>query len=879
MNLVIVESPAKASTINKYLGADYKVLASYGHVRDLPEKDGSVAPDDNFAMQWEAQPRAAKPMRAILDAAKNAQNVILATDPDREGEAIAWHVLELLKQKGLTQKKQVQRVVFNAITRQAVLDAIAAPRDLNPHLVDAYLARRALDYLVGFTLSPVLWRKLPGARSAGRVQSVALRLICARELEIEAFRAREYWSVEALMLGPKGERLPTRLVRWRGEKLERFSLPDQAAAAAAKAAIEGSVFSVAAVERKQVQRKPAPPFTTSTLQQEASRKLGFSARQTMQVAQKLYEGIALDGENQGLITYMRTDSQQVAPEAANAMRAEIARLYGKDYLPAGARQYRRAQATAQEAHEAIRPVAAARHPQEMARLLPKEAAALYRLIWQRALASQMDNARLERTSMEIDSADKQTGLRAHGTVIVFPGFLKLYEEGRDDEPNGKAAGSDKILPALSSGTPLTLGEVRPEQHFTEPPPRYNEASLVKKMEELGIGRPSTYAGILSVLRDRDYVFMERKRFHPHDKGLLVVAFLENFFGQYVEYDFTAELENALDKISNGGLAYRDVLRQFWQEFSPTVEQTLRLRNSEVLDRMNDVLGQHIFKPSAQNAQNGEDAQDTDARQCPQCAQGQLSLKTSRYGAFIGCTRYPDCRFTRPFASNRQGQNDAVLERQLGEDPQTQEPIWLKNGRFGPYVQRGENAQRGASDKKEDAPKRVGLPDGVKPDELELAYALQLLALPRSVGLHPESGEEILANLGRYGPYLRHGKQSARLEQVKDVFEIGVNRAVSLLNEQQKSGGRGRRTARSNILRSLGDHPDGGEVEILDGRFGPYVRHDKINASLPSGKEPQSVDMELAVELLAARRARLKSGKPVRRGGAARRGGTRRKSSS
>ena len=868
MNLVIVESPAKASTINKYLGAEYKVLASYGHVRDLPEKDGSVAPDDDFAMQWEAQPRAAKPMQEILAAAKSAQSVILATDPDREGEAIAWHVLELLKQKKLLGDKQISRVVFHAITRQAVLDAIAEPRQLNQNLVDAYLARRALDYLVGFTLSPVLWRKLPGSRSAGRVQSVALRLICARELEIEAFETREYWSVEALMLGPKGERLPTRLVRWRGEKLERFSLANQDQAEAAKADMEQAAWRVADIARKEVQRKPTPPFTTSTLQQEAARKLGFSARQTMQVAQKLYEGITLDGENQGLITYMRTDSQQVAPEAAAAMRAEIARAFGKDYVPAAPRQYRRAQATAQEAHEAIRPVAAGRHPQELARHLPRDAAALYRLIWQRALASQMENARLARTVIDIASADNQLGVRAHGSVIVFPGFLKLYEEGRDDEPGADARSGDAqnadaqtadtqaaevrspqrpedtILPALAPDAALQLGEAKPIQHFTEPPPRYNEASLVKKMEELGIGRPSTYAGILSVLRDRDYVFMERKRFHPHDKGLLVVAFLENFFGQYVEYDFTAELENALDRISNGGQDWRDVLRQFWKEFSPAVEETLSLRNSQVLDRMNDALGQHIFRAQAEGA---------DGRQCPQCTEGQLSLKTSRFGAFIGCTRYPDCRFTRPFAGT--GQTDAVLERELGKDPETQDDIWLKTGRFGPYVQRG-------SGSKDAPPKRVKLPDGVKPNEVELALALQLLALPREVGAHPESGEPITANLGRYGPYLRHGKQSARLENLTDVLEIGVNRAVSLLNEQQKSPRRS--SGRSNVLRDLGAHPEGGAVHILDGRYGPYVRHNNVNASLPSDQSPDDVDMEQAVQLLEARRKAPKRRKPFTR---------------
>ena len=837
MDVVIVESPAKATTINKYLGQDYKVLASYGHVRDLPEKNGSVDPENEFSMTWEVQSASGQRLNEIAGYLKKADRLFLATDPDREGEAISWHVLEVMRKKGVLDGKEIKRVVFNAITRNAVLEAMQQPRDLDEKLVDAYLARRALDYLVGFNLSPVLWRKLPGARSAGRVQSVALRLICERELEIEKFNPQEYWTVTADFLTDAQDILPTRLTHLKGGKLDKFSLGNEAAAKEAEAAILSGTFTVGDVESKPGQRKPAAPFTTSTLQQEASRKLGFNAKRTMQVAQLLYQGIDIDGETTGLITYMRTDGTQIAPEAVTETRQVIEQDFGPDYLPEKERQYQTKAANAQEAHEAIRPTSLARRPEDVGRKLDTDQARLYELIWKRTMASQMENARVQRTTIDIADASAQTRLRASGTVITFPGFLKLYEEGRDDNGNNgdkKQAEEDTRLPMVEPGMGLTQKQVSPEQHFTEPPPRYSEATLVKKMEELGIGRPSTYASVLSVLRDRDYVVMDRNRFKPQDKGRLVTSFLESFFDRYVEYDFTASLENDLDKVSNGDLDYKDVLRRFWENFSASVEGTMEIRNTQILDKMNEVLGPHIFKDTG----NGN------PRLCPKCEEGELSLKTGRFGAFVGCTRYPDCRFTRPFAQEEGLEGD--IERELGEDPASNLIVHLKDGRFGPYIQLGDAAEDG------EKPKRSGLPKGVKPADMTLDYALKLLSLPRIVGAHPETGDDITADLGRYGPYLKHGKQSASLENVEELFDIGVNRAVTVLAEKKsKSPARG-----SSVLKELGEHPeDGKPVNVMDGRFGPYVKHDKINATIPKDEDPDSITLERGLELVAARAAK------------------------
>lgn len=837
MDLVIVESPAKAKTINKYLGNDYKVLASFGHVRDLPEKNGSVDPDEEFSMIWEVQSASGQRLNEIADYLKKSDRLILATDPDREGEAISWHVLEVMREKGVLDGKQIQRVVFNAITRNAVTEAMNHPRELDEKLVHAYLARRALDYLVGFNLSPVLWRKLPGARSAGRVQSVALKLICERELEIEKFIPREYWSVSADFNTQNGDKLPTRLTLLKGGKVEKFTLTNEAEAMAAKDAIESGRFKVNRIESKPGQRNPSAPFTTSTLQQEAARKLGFNAKRTMQIAQLLYQGIEIDGEATGLITYMRTDGTQIAPEAVNETRDVIKADFGPDYLPEKAREYQTKAANAQEAHEAIRPTSLTRRPEYIASTLDADQAKLYELIWKRTMASQMENARVQRTTIDITDESEATGLRASGTVITFPGFLKLYEEGKDDEKSDKE--EEQTLPQVTEGMPLDLQKVSPDQHFTEPPPRFSEATLVKKMEELGIGRPSTYASVLSVLRDRDYVFMDRNRFHPQDKGRLVTSFLESFFNQYVEYDFTAALEGDLDKVSNGDLDYKDVLRKFWENFSYSVDSTMEIRNTQILDKMNEVLGPHIFK----------DTGDGDPRICPKCNEGELSLKTGKFGAFVGCTRYPECRFTRPFAQAEGREGD--IERELGNDPETGLIVYLKDGRFGPYIQLGDAGEDN------EKPKRSGLPKDMRPADMTLDYALRLLSLPRLVGKHPETGEDITADLGRYGPYLKHGKQSASLETVDEIFEIGVNRAVTVIAEKKsKAPARG-----SSVIKELGEHPDDGKpVNVMNGRYGPYVKHNKINATIPKDEEPDSVTLERALELIAARAAKAGAGK-------------------
>ena len=837
MDLVIVESPAKAKTINKYLGNDYKVLASFGHVRDLPEKNGSVDPDEEFSIIWEVQSASGQRLNEIADYLKKSDRLILATDPDREGEAISWHVLEVMREKGVLDGKQIQRVVFNAITRNAVTEAMNHPRELDEKLVHAYLARRALDYLVGFNLSPVLWRKLPGARSAGRVQSVALKLICERELEIEKFIPREYWSVSADFTTQNGDKLPTRLTLLKGGKVEKFTLTNEAEAMAAKDAIETGRFKVNRIESKPGQRNPSAPFTTSTLQQEAARKLGFNAKRTMQIAQLLYQGIEIDGEATGLITYMRTDGTQIAPEAVTETRDVIKADFGPDYLPEKAREYQTKAANAQEAHEAIRPTSLTRRPEYIASTLDVDQAKLYELIWKRTMASQMENARVQRTTIDITDESEATGLRASGTVITFPGFLKLYEEGKDDEKSDKE--EEQTLPQVTEGMPLDLQKVSPDQHFTEPPPRFSEATLVKKMEELGIGRPSTYASVLSVLRDRDYVFMDRNRFHPQDKGRLVTSFLESFFNQYVEYDFTAALEGDLDKVSNGDLDYKDVLRKFWENFSYSVDSTMEIRNTQILDKMNEVLGPHIFK----------DTGDGDPRICPKCNEGELSLKTGKFGAFVGCTRYPECRFTRPFAQAEGREGD--IERELGNDPETGLIVYLKDGRFGPYIQLGDAGEDN------EKPKRSGLPKDMRPADMTLDYALRLLSLPRLVGKHPETGEDITADLGRYGPYLKHGKQSASLETIDEIFEIGVNRAVTVIAEKKsKAPARG-----SSVIKELGEHPDDGKpVNVMNGRYGPYVKHNKINATIPKDEEPDSVTLERALELIAARAAKAGAGK-------------------
>jgi DNA topoisomerase-1 len=829
-SVVVVESPAKAKTINKYLGRNFRVLASYGHVRDLPPKDGSVDPEADFKMVWEVDSRAQKRLKDIAEAVKSADRLILATDPDREGEAISWHVLEALRQRRALGQTEVQRVVFNAITKSAVLDAMSHPRSINEELVDAYLARRALDYLVGFTLSPVLWRKLPGARSAGRVQSVALRLICERELEIEAFKPQEYWSVEADFAAAAGN-FTAKLIRLDGDKLEKLSLANEAAARKAVAEIKAGRFSVGEIEKKPVKRHPWPPFITSTLQQEASRKLGFSASRTMKVAQGLYEGANIGGDTVGLITYMRTDGVTMAGEAIAESRRVIGELHGERYVPKVPRAYSSKVKNAQEAHEAIRPTSFARTPPKVARYLDSDHARLYELIWKRALASQMESAEQERTSVDVVSADSETTLRATGTVTLFDGFLKLYQEGRDDDANG----DDGSLPKLAPNESLSLLAVRDQQHFTEPPPRYSEASLVKKLEELGIGRPSTYASILSVLRDRAYVRLDRGRFIPEPKGRIVTAFLSSFFKHYIEYDFTADLEEKLDEVASGELPWKQLLRDFWKNFHAATEEAKELKFAEVVSALDEILGPHMFPKREDGG---------DPRGCPLCGNGRLGLKLGRFGAFIGCSNYPDCRYTRQLG--RPDGNGEAAPRELGVDPKSGETVSLKSGRFGPYVQLGEQVDG-------EKPPRAGIPKGFSAETIDLEMALKLLSLPREVGLHPETGKPIMAGFGRFGPYLAHDGAYASLDTPEEVFTVGINRAVTVLAER-KTKGRGARGGQA--LKELGAHPESGAiVKVMKGRYGPYVTDGKLNATLPQVSDPAGVTMEEAVALLAARAAK------------------------
>jgi DNA topoisomerase-1 len=849
MKVVVVESPAKAKTINAYLGRDYEVLASFGHVRDLAAKDGSVDPQHDFRMLWESDPNSQKRIGAIATAVKGAEKLILATDPDREGEAISWHVMEALKQRRALKSQPVERVVFNAITKKAVTDAMSRPRAIDQALVDAYLARRALDYLVGFTLSPVLWRKLPGAKSAGRVQSVALRLVCDRELEIEKFVAREYWSLIATLATPRAEEFQARLSGADGKKIQRLDIGTGAEAEAFKQALETAAFKVKSVEARPARRNPNPPFTTSTLQQEASRKLGFAPAHTMRVAQRLYEGIALDGETVGLITYMRTDGVQIADEAIVAIRTQIGSAYGDRYLPSSPRRYQVRAANAQEAHEAIRPTDPTRRPQDVRRHLDADQARLYELIWQRAMASQMESAEIERTTVDIEAkvVQRMLELRATGSVIKFDGFLRLYHEDADDPHKPEPGDDDESgrLPAMSAGETLTRRAIDAAQHFTEPPPRYSEASLVKRMEELGIGRPSTYASILQVLQDRQYVRLDRKRLVPEDRGRIVVAFLESFFQRYVEYDFTASLEEQLDLVSNNELEWLDLMRRFWQDFTAAVDDIKDLRIAQVIDTLDEMLAPHLF-PARPDG--------TDPRLCPVCGTGRLSLKLGKFGAFLGCSNYPECKNTRPFSVP--GPDDGTEDtgtKVLGTDPESGLEVTLRSGRFGPYVQLGEGAEG-------EKPKRGGLLRGMQPAGVDLEVALKLLSLPRQIGGHPEDGEPIVANNGRYGPYVQHGKTYANLEPGDDLFHIGLNRAVTLIAEKLANP-KGRRRFGGDPGRSLGAHPGtGGAVVVKSGRYGPYVNHDKLNATLPKDKTPETITLEEAVALLAARAEYVGGGK-------------------
>jgi len=835
MKIVVVESPAKARTINKYLGTEYKVVASYGHVRDLPAKDGSVLPDSDFAMSWEVDGKSEKHVKTIVQAVRGADGLFLATDPDREGEAISWHVNEVLKARRALKHLDVKRVVFNEVTKNAVLEAFRRPREIDRELVDAYLARRALDYLVGFTLSPVLWRKLPGSRSAGRVQSVALRLICEREAEIEAFKPREYWTIEVEFRTEAGQTFTARLTHLDGKRLDRFDLDTEAKArAAADAILRAPEFAVVEIDSRQVRRNPFPPFTTSTLQQEASRKLGLSASRTMQIAQRLYEGVDIAGETVGLITYMRTDGVAISGEAITAARRLIGGEFGPRYVPGEPRVYRSPAKNAQEAHEAIRPTDIDRKPADIAADLDRDQRRLYELIWKRTVASQMASALLDQVTVDIADPAGRLRLRATGSVVVFDGFLALYQEDRDDGAEEESEGGR--LPAMRQGERLARGTVEPKQHFTQPPPRYSEASLVKKLEELGIGRPSTYASILQVLQDRAYVRLEQRRFLPEDRGRLVTAFLTSFFERYVEYGFTADLENQLDEVSGGRTDWKEVLRNFWRDFSAAIDGTKELTISQVLGALDAELGRHFFP---------DDGSGRDPRLCPVCGAGRLSIKLGKFGAFIGCSDYPNCRYTRPFALDGGVDENAAADTPLGTDPASGLAITLKKGPYGHYVQLG-------TDNGELKPKRVALPRSIKPADVDLDTALRLLGLPRELGRHPETGETILAGIGRFGPYIKHGAAFKSLAPDDDVLTIGLNRAVVLLAEpaaQRRPGPR--------LLRELGEHPEGGTVAVYAGRYGPYVSHDGVIASLPRTADPDTFSLDHAVPLLTAQRQRGK----------------------
>ena len=824
MKLVIVESPAKAQTINKYLGSDYKVIASVGHIRDLPSKDGAVLPNDNFKMSWEMHKDKEKVVKEIIGELKSADSLILATDPDREGEAISWHLKEILNSKKTIMQKPVERVVFNEITKNAVLDAMKKPREINTELVEAYLARRALDHLIGFSISPILWRKLPGSKSAGRVQSVALKLICEREIEIEKFNIEEYWSISSIFSKNNNENFSAKLFVLDSKKLAKMDLKSEDDANEALDKIRKSSFNISKIETKRVKRNPLAPFTTSTLQQEASNKLGFGASRTMRIAQKLYEGINIGSETTGLITYMRTDGVQLSSQAIDELRNEITNRHGKDYIPQTPRVYKSKAANAQEAHEAIRPTLISRDPENMSQYLDNEQLKLYELIWKRTISSQMQSAELDETAADISNKDMSIIFRANGSQVYFPGFF-VYRDREDD----------KILPKLVENEDVDLEKADGEQHFTQPPPRFTDASLIKKMEELGIGRPSTYASILQVLINRSYVEKEKGKHIPQERGRILTAFLNNFFGQYIEYDFTADLEKKLDKVSDGKLNYKKLLEEFWDGFKPHLNKMSELERDKILEALENELSD-LFFPKEDLTKNGEPN-----KKCPTCSNGKLGLELGKYGAFIGCSNYPECKFTKQIASNQNEENDANStfmpndDGILGIDPESGLNAIIKKGPYGIYLQLGD----------EKKPKRTSIPKLVEAKGIDLQKALAFLSLPRLIGKHPETGQDISAGIGRYGPYLKYDINFISIPADETVINIGLNHAVVLIGENSEKLGK-----------VLGDHPDGnGKVLAKSGRFGPYVEYNKIRATLPKSISLEEISLDQAIELIIAKAAK------------------------
>ncbi len=847
MNLVIVESPAKAKTINKYLGDDYKVLASYGHIRDLPSKNGSVDPNQDFKMEWEVDSFSKKYLKEITDAAKDSTKIILATDPDREGEAIAWHVKEYLDEKKLLKDKEIERVVFNEITKKAVIQGIENPRQIEPLLVDAYMARRALDYLVGFNISPILWTKLPGSKSAGRVQSVALKLITEREHEIESFKPEEFWTLSIKFADNKNQNVTASITQLDNNKIEKFSFRNKDEINKAVSSINKKKFEITDISSKIINRNPSGPFTTSTLQQTASSRLGFGASRTMQIAQKLYQGIEIEGETIGLITYMRTDGTNLSKDAVSTFRNYIQKEIGSEYLPKEILNYSGKKAkNAQEAHEAIRPTDIIRTPQSVKKYLSTDQNKLYDLIWSRALSSQMESAKFDRNTITISSENNDTVCKASGSILKFDGFLKIYNnQSKDDDEN--------ILPAITKG-PINIEALIDEQHFTQPPPRYSEASLVKKLEELGIGRPSTYASIISTIANRGYAEILNKRFFPTDRGKLISAFLEKLFSKYVDYNFTAGLEDQLDEITTGKESWIKVLELFWKDFNNNVSEVKEKRTREVLDLLNDSLGELIFD---------KDKEGNIVRKCQLCDTGTLSLKNSfRGGAFIGCSNYPECKFTRPLSKAKAAAQAQLAEPKFIGKHENGNDIYLKNGRFGPYLQyekipTNDEIEKASKKKKKtkkpksdvnELLKNISIPKGLSLESIDLEKAQFLCSLPKSLGINPDNQKEITLNTGRFGPYLKCENKSARIENIEEIFSIGLNRAVTLIAEAKP----GRMS--SSIIKDLGEHPDDKKpVRVMKGQYGPYIKYKSLNATIPEEKDPNELTMEEALILIEKRR--------------------------
>jgi DNA topoisomerase-1 len=830
MNVLIVESPSKAKSINKYLGNSYKVLASIGHIRDLAPKNDAIDTKNNFQMKWETSDRGKKVIKDIVEVAKNSENLYLATDPDREGEAIAWHVETMLREIPKLAHLNIHRITFNEITKNAVLEALKEPRKVDKNLVNAYLARRALDFLVGFNLSPVLWRKLPGSKSAGRVQSVALKIITEREIEIEKFNPKEYWSLKAIFNKSQDKEFEGRLIKINDKKIEKLSIKTDSEATDFLTQIKNNKYKVKEIQKKETKRNPYAAFTTSSMQIESSRKLGFSANQTMRAAQKLYEGAEIDGEPTGLITYMRTDSVIMSKDAIEKVRSYIVEKLGKEYIPVEPRIYKSKAKNAQEAHECIRPTNINLSPEILKKYLNSDEYKLYEIIWQRAVSSQMTSAIIDQVSVNIVNDEESIIFRSNGSSIKFPGMLAVYKETKEDDRKEDEDDNSNLLPPLEEGENLNLINAEKNQHFTLPPPRYTEASLVKKLEELGIGRPSTYASIIKVLQDRNYVLLDKKRFNPHDRGRVVSVFLENFFYKYVEYDFTADMETKLDEISDGKLNWKEVIQKFWETFKVLCDDTVGKSNREIIDVIDNTLGPHFFPP------HGADKD----RKCPSCNSGRIGLKVGKFGGFVGCSNYPECKYTLQFNQITDEKNRELAgPKEIGIYPETGELITIRKGPYGVYMQVGE----GTNEKK---PKRVSIPKNFEAEEIGLNTAIQLLSLPRKLGFHPENNLTVSAGIGMYGPYVLHNKKYKALEKTDNILDIDLERAIELIAKPTNRG--------NTTLKTYGEHPEEKkEITAHNGKYGFYVKCGKINASLLGDQTIETLNLDEAIKLINDRK--------------------------